>query len=416
MISEREVRSRSISGREQSGQGALFFGATIGNSLGAICLLVLCGMLVAGLWPFHSPKNEVGWLRDRNGVRFGKHGTIISAGALQARASLGETACSVEIWLAPNRIDSEGMILASYWPVEKITPFALRKWRGGLVLERGSRSGSVKKAKIYVGDVFKGTKPVFISITSGDGGAAAYVDGTLIKTLSSFSFSSLDLTGSLIVGNAPSTGYTWPGQFKGLAIYDRELTAGEISQHYTDWTGNRQAKLADSEGMIALYLFDEGTGNVIRSHVASAPDLVIPERFFVVNQWFLEPFWKEFRPEGGYWKDIAINVVGFIPLGFFFCLYLSFVRRIEHPFWATLILGFVVSLTIEVLQAYLPTRDSGTTDLITNTFGTALGVILCGWTTRHTWFTRVGISIDSIRQANQDCQSLDGQTLGSVRR
>ena len=381
--------------REDSLRKLSFVGMTRRSVLLAICLLALCGILVAGLWPFDAPRNDVSWLSGRNGVLLKKHGTIVSASPFEARASRGDNACTLEMWLEPTRVDSGGMILAFYRPANRVAPFAARQYRGGgLVLERGSQSPFAKKTETYTGDVFKSLKPVVLTITSGEAGAATYVDGTLVKNFPNFAFSREDLTGQLIIGNAPSTTYTWIGQFKGLAVYDRELTAGEVSQHYANWTENRQADLAKSGGVVALYLFNEGSGNVVHSQVASAPDLLIPERFLVVHKWFLEPFWKEFRPGWSYWKDVGINIAGFVPLGFFFCSYLSLVRRVERPALVTIAVGFSVSLVIEVLQAFLPTRDSGTTDLITNTFGTSLGVILFGWSVRHNWFTRVGISID----------------------
>jgi glycopeptide antibiotics resistance protein len=102
---------------------------------------------------------------------------------------------------------------------------------------------------------------------------------------------------------------------------------------------------------------------------------MIPERFFVLRPWFLEPFWKEFHAGWSYWENVGVNIGGFIPLGFFFCAYLTLVWRMERATMVTVALGLLVSLTIEVSQAFLPSRDSGTTDLFTNAFGTWIGVV-----------------------------------------
>jgi glycopeptide antibiotics resistance protein len=60
-------------------------------------------------------------------------------------------------------------------------------------------------------------------------------------------------------------------------------------------------------------------------------------------------------------------------LGFLLCAYFTSVRQVKHGVWAVIVLSAIVSFTIEVLQAYLPTRDSGPTDVITNSLGTAVG-------------------------------------------
>jgi hypothetical protein len=343
--------------------------------LRAICALVLLGILVAGLWPFHAPRNDVSWLTRGNGLLFGRHGTIVSASPLKAQVGQGDNSCTLEIWLEPSRIDSGGAILAFFLPESQVVPFALRQSRGGLVLLHKSPSGSVKKTGMYVGDVFSGLKPAFVTITSGQAGTATYVDGRLVKRAPNFAVSNRDLTGQVVIGGAPMTSYNWSGQIKGLAIYDRQLSGAEVAQGFVDWTKGRQLDSAKREGVVARYLFDEGTGNVVRNQVDPATDLLIPKRFFVLHQQFLERPWNEFRPGWHYWKDVAINIVGFIPLGFFFYAYLYQVRKVEHSAALIIALGFAVSLTIEVLQAFLPTRDSGMTDLITNTLGTVIGVM-----------------------------------------
>src|SRR5208337_693983 len=156
--------------------------------------------------------------------------------------------------------------------------------------------------------VFSIQKPVFVTITSGDAGTATYVDGRLVKSVPNFAFSNRHLTGRIVVGNAPSTTYNWSGQVKGLAVYDRELSAADVAQNFADWTNGGQLNSAKSESVVARYLFDEGKGNVVHNQVNSATDLLIPERFFVLDEQFLERPWDEFHPGWSYWKDIGINV------------------------------------------------------------------------------------------------------------
>src|ERR1019366_8719234 len=139
--------------------------------------------------------------------------------------------------------------------------------------------------------------------------------------------------------------------------------------------------LAESDRAVALYLFDEGRGSIVHNRLASGslgsgPDLYIPQHYMILHQKFLEPFWQEFAWDASYWKAVLINVAGLVPLGFIFCAYFVTVRGMKRAALATIALGFMVSLTIEVTQSFLPTRDSGTSDLITNTLGTALGCAL----------------------------------------
>jgi glycopeptide antibiotics resistance protein len=77
-----------------------------------------------------------------------------------------------------------------------------------------------------------------------------------------------------------------------------------------------------------------------------------------------------------YLSDVLLNIAGFVPVGFLLCAYLALTRPRANAILYSVLAGGVLSFAIEVMQAYIPRRISGVTDIITNTLGAALGAWL----------------------------------------
>jgi VanZ family protein len=339
---------------------------------GLICALVLGGIFVAGLTPFRRPPNGVTWLGNENGLHFGRYGTVWSSGEFHAAAAQNESECSLEISLQPSIASASSTVLAFYTPQSPLH-LSLHQYRTLFIIIRETQDDSKGRQVIGLADVLRPTKPAFITVTSGPQKTSIYVDGNLKKQFPLFRMGG-DCAGRLVAGTSPVENNSWSGDIRALAIYQRELTPEQVFQHFDTWTRQGRPLISPDDNPMAVYLFDERAGNVVHEATHHGIELYIPRHFSLLRQRFLEPFWKEFKPGRDYWADIAVNIAGFIPLGLVFCAYWSSVRPIKYPVVATVALGFAVSLTIEVLQSYLPTRDSGTTDLITNTMGTFVGV------------------------------------------
>src|SRR5579863_4939598 len=127
-----------------------------------VCAAVLGGILIAGLWPFHAPKNQVSWLSDGNGVLFGDYGSLLSARVFRSTRST-DGGC-LEIWLAPSVLDASGTILSFDPPEHGSTSLALRQSWDDLELQirKLDSKPSTRSARIYAGQVFRGGKPVFL--------------------------------------------------------------------------------------------------------------------------------------------------------------------------------------------------------------------------------------------------------------
>lgn len=343
------------------------------------CIATLTIILVAGLWPFYSPKNDVTWLADENGIRIGNHGCLLSSRPFQAYDSEGDSSGSLELWIKPaHATRGRRTILAFEGLGDDATAFSLQQNGGTLIIQRKNtdEDGVLHTAEFALREALAGESRVELTITLGPHDTKVYRDGVLALTSQLTGNSTPVFAGRLVLGNFLNVGRAWPGQVYGLAIYERQLTPAEVFSHYEDWNKSRRPTITSQDKPMALYLFTARTGSIIQDQLGSQNDLLIPARYLVLHPEFLSVPWRHFHSTPGFWEDAGINILGFIPFGFSFIAYFSRVRVKRNAALVVVLLGFFTSLIIEVLQAWLPTRNSGINDLITNTLGTGLGVLL----------------------------------------
>ncbi|OPY15861.1 MAG: VanZ like family protein [Syntrophus sp. PtaB.Bin138] len=187
-----------------------------------------------------------------------------------------------------------------------------------------------------------------------------------------------DLAGDplLILGNSSDGESQWTGDITGLAIYSRVLKPDEVFGDFQFWMRNDTFSIKRQAGLVALYPFYERMGEMIRNVANPDEELTMPETFRPVQRKMLFPPWREFRWNLSLFQDVSVNILGFIPAGFFFSAFLLKTgrgdRRRAYVTAALLCAG--LSLFIEVSQAWIPARDSSMADVACNIAGALPGI------------------------------------------
>ena len=216
---------------------------------------------------------------------------------------------------------------------------------------------------------------MLVTISSGSNGTTVCLDGQLAESFAGFKISGSEPSGEIVLGTSPTAYYPWPGELRGLAIYSKALTPADAFRHYKQWTGP-SGSAPDRDGAIARYAFAEASGHEVHNEAASGPNLGIPVTFSVPHKSLLQSVAKQFSADWRYAIDVLKNIAGFVPLGLVVCAYFGWKRSRWKAILITTVTCGMLSFVIEVLQYYIPRRDSGTTDIITNTVGAALGAVL----------------------------------------
>jgi len=347
-------------------------------------LLLICACFVAitlmvGLWPFKfHMSNKVQWLEDRNGIGFQNLGVTYS----REMIDFDSNGFSIGILVKPlhGRTKTIDYILEMN-DGGKNGILAIGQWNSYLIL-MGRKNGSGSKEghfEIGIKDVLEKGILNYLVINSEEKGVSVYSNGKLVGFFPEHSFNGTDdrRKARLILGNSATGNHGWSGKIFHLSISDWTLSEEEMQSCYMNWIRENAPASPSGQGVSYEYLFREGKGNSVNNEKGEVGELVIPDRFRVLRKRILIPPWAEFHLDRNYFFDVAINTIGFIPLGFFLALYLTRVLELKgrSAYIAAIAAGVVLSLAIELTQVFIPVRESSCGDLILNSLGTVMGVM-----------------------------------------
>lgn len=334
-----------------------------------ICLALSLGLLFAGLWPFRFwPTNNVHWIGGEHGLRFDKYGIVFGKEVFFSPGGAVDLALpfTIQMEIRPREEPSDSLprILSAY-DAQGRELFFLGQWRSELILQilQDERLFHLRYRETGADGLHKDVTRSIV-VRSDNHVLTLFVDGVAAKTMSGVDFSLLSdkrVPAWIILGNSPSGESPWRGDLRSLSFYQQALSPSDIESRRTP--------------PVLRYGFSEGSGAVCRDGADSRYDLVIHSVFQAPRKGILVPPWRVQKYDRSFWKDVFVNILGFIPFGFAVYAWLrkNGERKSAAAMIIAILLGAGISLFIELLQVYLPTRDSSLTDVINNVLGTYIG-------------------------------------------
>ena len=247
-------------------------------------------------------------------------------------------------------------------------PLIIAQWQEHIAMRSRRINKDPDKQYVETGikNCFKENDFFTLLLSSSSKGTDVFINGNFVDTHSWFHLKDPDgpFSGRLILGNNAFATQPWQGSLKRVALYSKALRPQEISSAYS----SRIVEYANFEK-------SKPSLSAIRSF---GPALHIPKYYHPAKRDLLSRRQSEHLSEPLLKRDIAINVIGFMPLGFAALIFSASSRKRTDIRSSVYALSTVIlsSLLIEFLQSYLPSRDSSQLDLLCNTAGGAFAVLI----------------------------------------
>lgn len=254
-------------------------------------------------------------------------------------------------------------------------------WQYGtslIVMNGNDFDNSQRRPRIVAKNTFSSRQTRYFTITSDARGTHLFVDGSLIAANAKWKLSIPNKGRSLrlVLGNSVYGKHGWTGDLLGLAISKKALSAETVRSRFKRWTTDHDFDFMEQDSPLLLFTFNQTPGVRLADQSDNQHILKLPPQVIVLKKSILTPPWGNLYFSGDTLGDMLFNTIGFIPLGAVLYGFLQNLagRLRRHPVLITIILCMALSLCIELLQAWIPTRVSSLMDLILNTVGAGLGI------------------------------------------
>jgi glycopeptide antibiotics resistance protein len=353
---------------------------------------IFFAILFFGLRPKDfSFSNGVNWISDRTGIHFRKYGISYTN--------------HFNDKIEDNTTESNNLSLEIAFKIEKpyrsgfnfnfaihggedSNQLLMAQWHSWIIFMNGDDYAHKRKSnRIFIDTASFPDSPIFLTMTTGSHGTKLYCDGKLVQEKKDLT---LELPSGgksrLLLGNSVYGTNPWEGDIYGFAFHRSTLTDEDIAIHFNRWSEKQNFSFAKTDKPLVLFLFNEKEGELANDYTAGNDPLNIPKEMKIWERKILVPPWQDFKFEQNNVEDILINVIGFMPLGFFLFATMNRLdgNPMKHGILITVMVCFILSLSIEIVQAWIPSRSSSMTDLISNTFGGWIGSITFKVSTKKT--------------------------------
>jgi hypothetical protein len=127
----------------------------------------------------------------------------------------------------------------------------------------------------------------------------------------------------LVIGNNIHAKLGWTGRVHGLAILKEAVPADLVMRHHDRWAAGKNFDYLKASDTLLLYTFEEKSDHAFSDSSGSNHPLKVPVHLKALQKTFLVPPDQDFHLNQVVVQDMLINVLGFIPIGMVFYVFLQ---------------------------------------------------------------------------------------------